>query len=51
MNLLSGHPVTVVLALISMAVWTAGNRNGNKKLVKVGIGISIIATGTFFLNL
>ena len=51
MDLLSGHPVTVVLALISMAVWAAGNRNGNKKLVKLGIVISIIATGTFFLNL
>ena len=51
MNFLSAHPVTIALALISMAVWTAGNRNQNKKLVWVGIGFSAAATVTFFLGI
>ena len=48
---LSSHPVTLVLALVSMIVWSAGNRNKNKKVVCVGLGLSLIATVTFFLNI
>lgn len=44
------HPVTIVLALVSMVVWAWGNRNGSKKVVYVGIALSVIATGTFFLG-
>ena len=51
MNFLSAHPVTIVLALISMVVWTTGNRNQNKTLVWVGIGLSAAATVTFFLGI
>ncbi len=51
MNFLSAHPVTIVLALISMVIWTTGNRNQNKKLVWVGIAFSVAATVTFFLGL
>lgn len=51
MNFLSAHPVTIILALISLVIWTAGNRSGNKKLVYVGIALSVLATVTFFMNI
>ena len=47
---MENHPVTIALALVSMIVWALGNRNGSKKMVYVGIGLSVIATGTFFLG-
>ena len=50
MGFLSEHPVTITLALASMMVWTSGNRNGNKKLVYIGIALSVAATMTFFLG-
>ena len=50
MELLSAHPITIGLALVSAVVWTAGNRNHNKTLVYVGIALSVAATVTFFLG-
>ena len=51
MGFLSAHPVTIALALVSMMIWTSGNRNGNQKLVYIGIAISIAATVTFLLGI
>ncbi|MBO4419971.1 MAG: hypothetical protein J5789_09145 [Oscillospiraceae bacterium] len=51
MDFLSSHPVTIALALVSLFVWTSGNRSKNKKLVFIGIGISVVATVTFFLGI
>ena len=51
MEFFASHPVTIVLALLSMFVWTAGNRNASKKLVYIGIGLSVAATITFFLRI
>ena len=51
MDVLLARPVTIPLALISMWVWSAGNRNGNKRMVYAGIAISAAATITFFLGI
>ena len=50
MGKLTGRPVTLVLALLSAIVWSAGNRNRNKKLVYAGVALSVIAVVTFFLG-
>ena len=50
MNFLSSHPFAIGLALVSMVVWTSGNRNQNKKLVWIGIGLSAAATIALFLG-
>lgn len=50
MDFFSSHPVTIILALLSLFVWTAGNRNQSKRLVYIGIGLSVAATATFFLG-
>ena len=50
MDILSSHPIAIGLALVSLIVWTSGNRNQNKKLVWIGIGLSAAATIAFFLG-
>ncbi len=50
MGIFSEHPVTIVLAFVAMVIWTAGNQSKNKKLVYIGILISLIATVSFFLE-
>ena len=51
MNFLYAHPVTIALAMLSMVIWTTGNHKNNKKLVWIGIGLSIAATVTFFIGI
>lgn len=48
---LSSHPLTLVLALLSLVYWTAGNRNGSRKLVYIGVGLTAAALLTFFFGL
>ena len=50
MGILSEHPVTIVLAFVAMVIWTAGNQSKNKKLIYIGILISLFATVAFFLE-
>ena len=51
MDFLTNHPITIGLALVSAVLWGAGKRNGNKRLVAVGIALSAAATVTFILRL
>ena len=51
MNFFSAHPLTIVLALVSIVIWTSGNRSRNKTQVYIGIALSVAATVTFFLGL
>ena len=51
MEFLSAHPLTIGLALVSMVIWTMGNRDQNKKLVWIGVGFSVAATITLFLGI
>ena len=51
MEFLSAHPLTIGLALVSIVIWTMGNRDQNKKLVWIGVGFSVAATITFFLGI
>lgn len=51
MNFFASHPVSLFLALGSLFIWTAGNRNRSKKLVYIGIGLSVAATVTFILRI
>lgn len=51
MSFLSGHPVTIGLAILSMIVWTMGNYKKEKKLVYVGMALSLAALATFFFGL
>ena len=47
---MSGHPVTIALAILSMIVWTMGNYKKEKKFVYIGIGLSLAALVTLFLG-
>ena len=47
MDFLSAHPFTIALAVISAVVWTAGNRNQDKRLVIVGVVFSLAAIAAF----
>ena len=42
MDILSSHPIAIGLALVSLIVWTSGNRTQNKKLVWIGIGAYVL---------
>ena len=50
MGILSGHPVTIALAIVSMIVWTIGNYQKEKKFVYIGISLSLAALVTLFLG-
>ncbi len=50
MDFLSAHPVTIALAIVSAVVWTAGNRNQNKRFVLIGILLSVAAIAAFVLG-
>ena len=47
MDFLSAHPITIALAVVSAVVWTAGNRNQDKRLVIAGLVLSIAAIVAF----
>ncbi len=50
MGIFSEHPVTLVLAFVALVIWTTGNQSKNKRLIYIGILISLIATVAFFLE-
>ena len=50
MDFLSAHPVTIALAIVSAVVWTAGNRNQNKRFVLIGILLAVAAIAAFVLG-
>lgn len=50
MDVLSAHPITIALAVVSAVIWTAGNRSQNKKLVFIGLGLSLAAIAAFVLG-
>lgn len=47
LDVLTAHPVTIALAVISAVVWTMGNRNQDKRLVIAGIVLSLAAIAAF----
>lgn len=47
MEFLSAHPITIALAVISAVIWSAGNREQNKKYVWIGIALSVAAMIAF----
>ena len=50
MDVLTAHPITIALAVISAVVWSAGNRNQKKSLVIAGIVLSLAAIVAFVLG-
>lgn len=50
MDVLTAHPVTIALAAISAVLWSIGNRNQDKRLVIVGVVLSVAAIAAFILG-
>lgn len=51
MNSGISFPITIILALVSLFVWTVGNKMQNKRLIYIGIFFSVAAILTLFLRL
>ncbi len=47
MDFLSAHPITIALAVISAVIWSAGNRNQDRRYVWIGIALSVAAMVAF----
>ena len=45
------YPVTIVLALAAIVIWTIGNRRSNKKYVWIGVALTIAALFTYIMGM